>query len=95
MSKDKDSSASYATLHTVCMAPVSLISAKSTARDAHRLMFVYLGNVESLDVADTVQSEVPRERHGQVVAQGQELATLIRQVVDELRVLAVLPCKRL
>lgn len=53
----------------------------------------HLGNVEPLDVADAVEREVPREGHRQVVTKRQQLAPLVRQVVDELRVLAVLPCE--
>lgn len=51
---------------------------------------LHLGDVEALDVSDGVKSEVPRERHGQVVPQGQQLPALISQIVDELRVLPVL-----
>ena len=55
----------------------------------------YLGDVEALDVAHGVQREISRERHRQIVPQGQQLAPLVREVVDELRVLAVLARERL
>lgn len=82
--------ATYGSIRTASVPPISAKHCRGCPQ-----LDVHLGNVESLDVTDTVQSEVPREGHGKVVTQGQELATLIRQVVDELRVLAVLPCKRL
>lgn len=58
-------------------------------------LIAHLGNVVALDVAHAVEREISGEGHGEVVAKGQQLAALVRQVVDELRVLAVLPCKRL
>ena len=49
--------------------------------------------MEALDVAHSVEREVSRERHGEIVPQGQQLAPLIGEVVDQLRVLAVLARK--
>ena len=51
---------------------------------------VDLGDLVPLDVLDLVHGDVPSEGDGQVVAEGQDLTTLILQVVDQLRVLAVL-----
>lgn len=42
------------------------------------------------DLLKAMLRDVPRERHRQVVAQRAELAALVGQVVDKLRVLAVL-----
>mmetsp|Transcript_11251 Transcript_11251/g.41990 ORF Transcript_11251/g.41990 Transcript_11251/m.41990 type:complete len:290 (-) Transcript_11251:1362-2231(-) len=52
---------------------------------------VHLRHVEALDVAWSVHGKVPGERHRQIVPQGEDLAALVRKVVDELRVLSVLP----
>lgn len=51
--------------------------------------------MEALDVAYTVEREVPREGYRQVVAESQQFPPLIGQVIDQLRVLSVLPRQRL
>ena len=48
-----------------------------------------------LDVPRVVEGHVACEGHGEVVAQAERLAPLVRQVVDQLAVLAVLPRQRL
>eukprot|EP00951_Prasinocladus_malaysianus_P015088 scaffold115330_cov36-Prasinocladus_malaysianus.AAC.1 len=48
------------------------------------------GDVVALDVAHVVQGRVPGKGHREVVAEGEDLAALVRQVVDQLAVLAVL-----
>ena len=50
---------------------------------------VDLGDLVPLDVLDLVHGDVSGERDSQVVAESQDLTTLVLQVVDQLRVLAV------
>lgn len=49
--------------------------------------------MESLDLLDSFCGDIPRKRHSQIVSEGQELASLVLQVVDKLAVLSVLARK--
>lgn len=51
---------------------------------------VHFRNVVPSDLLDALLRNVPRKRHGQVVAQRAQFTTLVRQVVNQLRVLAIL-----
>lgn len=60
-------------------------------RNGRLISPVHLGDVVPLHAADVrVHGEPPREGDGQVVAERAQLAALVLEVVDELRVLAVL-----
>lgn len=50
---------------------------------------VHLCNVVSSYLLQAILGNITCKRHSQVVAQGAQLATLVSQVVDEFRVLAV------
>ena len=50
---------------------------------------INFGDLVSLDVLDLVHGNVSGKRNSQVVAQGQNFAALILEIVDQLGVLAV------
>lgn len=51
---------------------------------------INFGNVIPLNISDFVHRQVPGERNGQVVSQGQNFPALIFQIVYEFRILTVL-----
>lgn len=81
---------------TACNVVVALIKLPVPASGGLRLVAaVHLGDVVALDVAHRAHRQEARKRHGEVVAQTQQLATLVSQVVDKLRVLPVLAGQQL
>lgn len=69
--------------------------AVSAARHFRIIASINAGDVVALHLPQVVHGEIARKRHGQVVAQRQEFAALIGQIVDQLRIFAVLSRQRL
>ena len=72
------------TTHTLVELPVA---SKSHSR---LVVSVDTVNVVPFDLLDLVHGNVASERHREVIAQRQQFTSLVRQVVDELRVLPIL-----
>lgn len=62
---------------------------------AYVLSSIYLGNVISPDRLNAVLRDITRKGNRQIVSQRAKLATLVGQVVDQLRVLTILSCEDL
>ena len=55
---------------------------------------IHARNMVALDVCHRMRGQVPREGDGEIIAQRAQFTTLIREIVDELAVLAILKSTR-
>lgn len=65
----------------------------SASRGSWVISSVDLGDMVPLDGRYFIHGQISRERNRQVVPKGQDLAALVLQVVDELRVFTVFACQ--
>lgn len=61
----------------------------SASRCGWVISSVDLGNVISFNGGDLAHGQIPRERNCQIVSKCEDLATLVLQIVNELRIFTI------